>query len=116
MGNLLLVAMNGDDSVRRLKGEGRPLVREDYRARLVAALDPVDYVVLFHEETPARLIRLLLPDVLVKGGDYDADTIVGAEDVRSAGGEVVIVPLLPGLSTSGLIERIAKRYGSDESP
>ena len=111
MGDVLIVAVNGDDSVRLLKGEGRPLVGQDDRAELVAALEVVDYVVLFHEETPARLIRELLPDVLVKGGDYDPDEIVGAADVRGAGGKVAVVDLGPGLSTKGLIRRIAGRYG-----
>ncbi|MBN1826301.1 MAG: D-glycero-beta-D-manno-heptose 1-phosphate adenylyltransferase [Candidatus Eisenbacteria bacterium] len=110
-GDFLVVGLNGDDSVRRLKGEGRPLVGQEERAELLAALEPVDRVVLFHEETPARIIEKLLPDVLVKGGDYGPDTIVGAETVRHSGGRVVIVPLREGLSTRGLIALILERYG-----
>lgn len=112
-GDLLLVAVNGDDSVRRLKGEGRPLVGEEDRAELVAALEPVDFAVLFHEDTPARLIELLLPDLLVKGGDYAPEEIVGAGPVREAGGKVLVVPLKEGLSTRALIARIVERYGRD---
>lgn len=111
-GDLLTVAVNGDESVRILKGEGRPLIGEDDRAMLLAALEPVDYVVLFHEETPRLLIERLLPDVLVKGGDYQADEIVGAAAVRAAGGEVVVVDLVPGCSTSGLIRKIVDLYGA----
>ncbi|MFH1277479.1 MAG: D-glycero-beta-D-manno-heptose 1-phosphate adenylyltransferase [Candidatus Eisenbacteria bacterium] len=111
-GDLLLVAVNGDDSVRRLKGEGRPLVGEEDRAELIAALEPVDFVVLFHEETPGRIIDLLKPDVLVKGGDYGPNEIVGAGTVRAAGGEVLVIPLKEGLSTRSLIARILERYGN----
>jgi len=110
-GDFLVVGLNGDGSVRALKGEGRPLVPEGDRAELLAALEPVDRVVLFHEETPARLIGRLLPDVLVKGGDYAPEEIAGADAVRDAGGRVVIVPLKEGLSTRGLIARIVERYG-----
>ena len=110
-GDLLAVGMNADDSVRLLKGEGRPLVPETERAELLAALEPVDFVVLFHEETPAHLIERLVPDVLVKGGDYDPEEIVGADTVRAAGGEVKVVPLRTGLSTRSLIDRIVERYG-----
>ena len=110
-GDFLVVGLNGDDSVRRLKGEGRPLVSEGDRAELLAALEPVDRVVLFHEDTPARIIGRLLPDVLVKGGDYAPEDVVGADAVRGAGGRVVIVPLKEGLSTRGLIARVLERYG-----
>jgi D-beta-D-heptose 7-phosphate kinase/D-beta-D-heptose 1-phosphate adenosyltransferase len=110
-GDLLAIGLNTDDSVRKLKGEGRPLVAEAERAELLAALTMVDFVVLFAEETPARLIERLRPDVLVKGGDYLPGTIVGAEAVRAAGGEVIVVPLRSGLSTKGLIARIVERYG-----
>ncbi|MBM3319146.1 MAG: D-glycero-beta-D-manno-heptose 1-phosphate adenylyltransferase [Candidatus Eisenbacteria bacterium] len=110
-GDLLAVGLNTDDSVRKLKGEGRPLVAEAERAELLAALEMVDFVVLFGEETPARLIERLRPDVLVKGGDYSPETIVGAETVRAAGGDVIVVPLRSGLSTQRLIARIVERYG-----
>ncbi len=107
-GDVLVVGVNGDDSVRCLKGEGRPLTPAAHRAALVAALAPVDHVIIFHEETPARLIDLLIPDVLVKGGDYAVADIVGAETVIAAGGEVAVVPLLEGFSTSALIEAIVR--------
>ena len=107
LGDVLLVAVNTDASVRRLgKGRGRPLVDQDARARVVAALECVDWVTLFDEDTPARLIAELRPDVLVKGGDYAPDELAGAATVTAAGGRVVIVPLTPGYSTSGLVERI----------
>ncbi|MFH1681351.1 MAG: D-glycero-beta-D-manno-heptose 1-phosphate adenylyltransferase [Candidatus Eisenbacteria bacterium] len=110
-GDLLAVGLNTDESVRRLKGEGRPLVGEGERGEVVAALEMVDFVVLFGEETPARLIERLRPDVLVKGGDYSPDEIVGADTVRGSGGEVIVVPLRAGVSTRGLVERIVERYG-----
>lgn len=110
-GDILAVGLNADDSVRLLKGEGRPIVGEEDRAELLAALGPVDYVVLFHEETPARIIDLLEPDVLVKGGDYEPESIVGARTVTGAGGEVRVIPLREGLSTKALIARIVERYG-----
>ena len=107
LGDVLLVAVNTDASVRRLgKDRGRPLVDQDARARVVAALECVDWVTLFDEDTPARLIAELRPDVLVKGGDYAPDELAGAATVTAAGGRVVIVPLTPGYSTSGLVERI----------
>lgn len=105
-GDLLIVGLNSDESVRRLKGEGRPLVAASDRARVVAALRPVDLVVLFEEDTPGQLIDALVPDVLVKGGDYAAEDVVGRETVEAAGGRVVIVPLVPGQSTSRLVRMI----------
>ncbi|RPJ43153.1 MAG: D-glycero-beta-D-manno-heptose 1-phosphate adenylyltransferase [Candidatus Latescibacterota bacterium] len=110
-GDLLAIGLNADDSVRRLKGEGRPLVGEGERAELLAALEMVDFVVLFHEDTPARLIEALAPDVLVKGGDYAPGEIVGSDFVRARGGTVLVVPLRPGASTRGLIDEIVERYG-----
>jgi D-beta-D-heptose 7-phosphate kinase/D-beta-D-heptose 1-phosphate adenosyltransferase len=103
MGDRLVVAINSDDSVRALKGSGRPLVNECDRARILAALTAVDAVILFDELTPIRLIAALHPDILVKGGDYSEQTIVGAEEVRGWGGEVRIVPLIEGYSTTRLI-------------
>lgn len=102
----LVVAMNADVSVRALKGPGRPVCNQQDRARIVAALDGVDAVVLFEEETPLPLIRALKPDVLVKGGDYTFDTVVGARDVASTGGQVHIIPLTPGFSTTSTVQRI----------
>lgn len=108
LGDRLIVAVNDDDSVRRLKGPDRPVVPLGDRMDVLAALADVDWVVPFSEDTPARLIGAVLPDVLVKGGDYAPDEIAGGEAVRRAGGEVRILPLLDGRSTSSLIERISK--------
>jgi rfaE bifunctional protein nucleotidyltransferase chain/domain len=106
MGDALVVAVNGDDSVRRLKGPGRPLVPAVDRAQVLAALQAVDRVVLFAEDTPAELIAELLPDVLVKGGDYQLAEIVGRDLVEAAGGQVRRIPLRPGYSTTELIARL----------
>lgn len=107
MGDVLLVAVNSDASMRRLgKGAGRPLVGERSRAEVVAALECVDMVTVFDEDTPRQLIARLRPDVLVKGGDYSEDQVVGAGTVRAHGGRVAIVPLLAGHSTSALVDRV----------
>ena len=106
LGDRLVVGLNDDASVRRLKGPERPLVSEDERAELVAALACVDLAVLFTEDTPARLIREVAPDVLVKGGDWALDAIVGREFVEARGGRVLTVPLRAGLSTTRIVERI----------
>ena len=108
-GDLLVVGLNSDRSVRLLKGPGRPLVPQRDRARLLAALTSVDYVVIFDQPTPARVIGQLLPDVLIKGADWAAGDIVGAAAVRRAGGRVVRLPLVKGRSTSQLIARIRSR-------
>jgi rfaE bifunctional protein nucleotidyltransferase chain/domain len=105
-GSALVVGLNSDASVRRLKGPDRPVRCERDRAYVVAALEAVDAVVLFDEDTPLQLILALRPDVLVKGGDYTSETIVGRREVESWGGSVVIVPLTPGHSTTSLIERL----------
>ncbi len=108
-GAALVVGVNADASVRRLgKGADRPLVAEGDRARLLAALACVDCVVLFDEDTPLALIRLLRPDVLVKGADYRSEAIVGADEVERSGGRVVCVPLVPGHSTTDLLERLRR--------
>jgi D-beta-D-heptose 7-phosphate kinase/D-beta-D-heptose 1-phosphate adenosyltransferase len=104
LGDVLVVALNSDESVRRLKGEGRPVVRESDRVRVLAALGSVGLVLVFGEDTPLEVIRQLRPDVLVKGGDYTKDTIVGADLVQAWGGEVATIPLVPGRSTTGLLE------------
>jgi D-beta-D-heptose 7-phosphate kinase / D-beta-D-heptose 1-phosphate adenosyltransferase len=104
-GDALVVGVNSDASVRRLKGETRPLVEEEDRAVVLGALASVDGVVLFDEDTPLELIRALRPDVLVKGGDYEESGIVGADEVRRHGGEVRIVPLVEGRSTTSILER-----------
>jgi rfaE bifunctional protein nucleotidyltransferase chain/domain len=102
----LVVAINSDASVRRLKGNERPLIDQDSRALLIASLSMTDAVILFEEDTPEQLIRELHPDVLIKGGDYTEDQIAGAAWLKNKGGRVVIVPLLPGHSTSGIVSRI----------
>lgn len=106
LGDHLVVGVNTDASVRRLKGPGRPLVPQDDRALVLAGLAAVDAVTLFEEDTPLELIEALKPDVLVKGGDYDLDGIVGREVVEAGGGEVRVIPFVPGHSTTDLIERI----------
>ncbi len=105
-GHRLVVGLNTDRSVRALKGAGRPVIREDDRARVLAALASVDAVVLFDEDTPLDLIRRLRPDVLAKGADYREEQVVGAAEVKSWGGEVVLVPLVQDRSTSGIIQRL----------
>jgi len=107
LGDALVVGVNTDASVRRLdKGSDRPLVGERDRAFVLAALECVDAVCLFDEDTPRALISAILPDVLVKGGDYTMDNVVGREEVVAAGGEVVLVPLVEGYSTTDLLTRI----------
>lgn len=106
MGDLLVVALNTDRSVRALKGPERPLVEERARARVVAALGAVDWVTLFDEDTPRELIAALSPDVLVKGGNYRPDGVVGRTDVEAAGGRVEILPFLEGYSSTDLVQRI----------
>ena len=106
LGDALIVGVNTDASVRRLKGPERPVRTEDERAHVLAALESVDAVVLFDADTPLELIRGVMPDVLVKGGDYSVETVVGANDVIARGGKVVIVPLTPGHSTTSTVERM----------
>ncbi len=107
LGDLLVVGVNTDASVRRLdKGSERPVVAEQDRALVLAALECVDAVCLFDEDTPRDLIAALLPDVLVKGGDYDLDQVVGSEEVVAAGGEVALVPFVEGYSTTDLLTRL----------
>jgi D-beta-D-heptose 7-phosphate kinase/D-beta-D-heptose 1-phosphate adenosyltransferase len=113
-GDILILGLNSDASVRRLKGANRPLIDEEERAHLLAALDCIDYVVLFDEDTPLRLIKTLRPDVLVKGGDYTREGVVGHEVVESYGGRVELVKFVDGKSTTGIIEKILQRYGGQE--
>lgn len=108
LGNILVVGVNTDASVRKLKGEGRPVTHENDRAFQIASLLCVDAVVLFDEDTPAELIQLVKPDVLTKGGDYTIDRIVGADFVMQNGGAVEIIPFVEGYSTSNLIDNIKK--------
>lgn len=106
LGDFLIVAVNSDQSVRTIKGPERPVISEDERAEILAALGFVDAVVVFDEETPLELIRYLLPDVLVKGGDWTEDRIVGGDVVKAAGGEVRSIPFVEGHSTTDLLRRI----------
>lgn len=109
LGDLLLVAINSDRSVGRLKGEGRPITNESERAEILAALRQVDYVTIFDDISPRALITQMLPDVLVKGGDYNLDEIHGREEVEAAGGRVVSLPFIEGASTSAIIERMKRQ-------
>jgi len=106
LGDLLVVGVNGDDSVRRLKGPNRPIVNQDDRAAVLAALAAVDYVSLFDEDTPFELIRAIVPDVLVKGADWSVEAIVGKDVVEAAGGTVQTLEFLPNRSTSSIIQKI----------
>jgi D-beta-D-heptose 7-phosphate kinase / D-beta-D-heptose 1-phosphate adenosyltransferase len=110
-GDLLVLGLNSDASVRRLKGDKRPLINEAERGHLLSALDCVDYVVIFQEDTPIKLIAALKPDVLVKGGDYTPDTVVGKDIVESYGGRVELVEFVDGKSTTHIIEKILNNYG-----
>ncbi len=106
LGDALVVALNSDASVRALKGPGRPILDENERAEVMAALEAVDYVIVFDEETPQQVIARLLPDVLVKGGDWALDEIIGRREVEAEGGMVLSLPYIEGSSTTGIIERI----------
>ena len=106
LGDALIVGLNSDASVRSLKGAGRPIFPERERAEILAALECVDAVVIFPEPTPREIISKLLPDVLVKGGDWRADQIIGREEVEAAGGRVVSIPVVAGHSTTAILEKI----------
>lgn len=109
LADILIVAINSDASVRRLKGNERPINDQDARAHIMASLVMVDAVIIFDEDTPLNLIRELKPDVLVKGGDYQEDDVVGARDVKEAGGTVAIIPVKEGFSTTGIITKIRRQ-------
>jgi D-beta-D-heptose 7-phosphate kinase/D-beta-D-heptose 1-phosphate adenosyltransferase len=106
LGDALIVGLNSDRSVRELKGPERPIIPEAERAELLAGLAVVDYVVIFDEPTPLNLIKAIMPNVLVKGGDWTPETIVGRAEVEDAGGKVVVIPLVERYSTSGLVDKI----------
>jgi rfaE bifunctional protein nucleotidyltransferase chain/domain len=108
LGDVLVVGLNRDASVREAKGDSRPVVAENERAELLAALEAVDFVVLFGEPTPRELIGQLLPDVLVKGADWGSTEIVGREEVERGGGQVISIPLEPGYSTTSILQKIRK--------
>jgi D-beta-D-heptose 7-phosphate kinase/D-beta-D-heptose 1-phosphate adenosyltransferase len=111
LGDILVVGLNTDRSVRTIKGKKRPIVSENERAEVLSALGVVDYVVLFDEPDPLRLITALKPTILVKGADWSKDKIIGRDVVEQSGGKVVRVPLVPGSSSTGVIEKIIRVYG-----
>lgn len=110
-GDLLIVALNSDRSVREIKGAHRPVLPETDRIELIGAMEMVDYVIIFDERDPYKLIAAIKPDVLAKGGDWSAEKIVGADVVEQAGGRIVVIPYLKGFSTSEIIERILNENG-----
>ena len=110
LGNILIIALNSDTSVRSIKGALRPIVPQDERAYVLASLEAVDYVTLFYEDTPLRLIEYIRPDILVKGGDWNEEDIVGGKLVKKTGGKVIIMPHFNGLSTTNIIDKIKKAY------
>jgi len=112
LGDVLILALNTDASVQRLKGPTRPLISEDQRAELASALEAVDAVTFFDEDTPRDLIAAVLPDVLIKGADW-AHFIAGREEVEAAGGQVLALPLEPGYSTSGILEEVLARAANE---
>lgn len=107
--DVLIVGINSDASVKKLKGDSRPVNNENSRALIIASLIMVDAVVIFNEETPIELIKIIQPDVLIKGGDYTLETMVGSKEVLEAGGRVEIIPIREGFSTTGIIEKICKK-------
>jgi rfaE bifunctional protein nucleotidyltransferase chain/domain len=114
-GDLLILGLNSDASVRAIKGEKRPLVPQRERAEVVASLAAVDYVTLFDETTPLALIEYLRPDLLVKGGDWKEESVVGRDAVRSWGGRVILIPMTEGVSTTNIVEKILRTYGEKVS-
>ena len=106
LGDILIVAVNSDTSVKRLKGNSRPVNDEHSRALLLASMVMVDAVIIFEEDTPLELIKMILPNVLVKGGDYTAEEIAGAEEIINNGGEVKIIPFLEGFSTTSILKKL----------
>lgn len=111
MGDVLIVGVNSDHSVRRLKGPLRPIMNQDERVLLLSALDSIDFITVFDEDTPHRLISSILPDMLVKGGDWQLGEIVGREEVEAAGGSAISLPYNEGQSTTAIVDRILRRYG-----
>ena len=109
-GDILVVAVNSDLSVKSIKGDKRPIVSQSERAEVVAALEMVDYVTMFDEDTPYNIIKKLQPDVLIKGGDWTIDKIIGRDIVEARGGKVIAIPFIEGASTTGIVERVLERY------
>jgi len=115
LGDILIIGLNSDKSVRQLKGEGRPVLPANERAEILAAMECVDAVVIFDDLTPREVIARLLPDVLVKGGDWAGDKIVGREEVEAAGGQVVSVPVVSGYSTTEILRKIRESAPSSRA-
>lgn len=115
LGECLIVALNSDRSIQELKGPQRPILTETERAAVLAALEMVDYVVIFDDVSPQATIAQLLPDILVKGGDWTVDNIIGRAEVEQAGGQVISLPYIAGSSSTDIIGRILERYGQAES-
>ncbi len=114
LGDLLVIGLNSDSSVQKIKGPSRPIQTQDDRALILAAFQFVDYITIFEEETPIHVITTLIPDVLVKGGDYTIDTVVGHDIVEEHGGRTVILPFVKGKSSTGIIERILGKQQTTE--
>ncbi len=114
LGDYLIVGLNSDSSVRKIKGPERPILPQEARAEVLAALQFVDAVVIFDEPDPYRVIKTLVPDVLVKGGDWAEDEIIGSDIVKSAGGKVVRIPYVEGFSTTAILNRIAQMTGNTD--
>lgn len=109
-GDILVVALNSDSSVKRLKGDKKPLIPQSERAEVLSALEMVDYITIFDEDTPYEIIKELQPDILIKGGDWTVEKIVGKDIVEKIGGKVLSIPFHKGASTTGIIERVLERY------
>lgn len=110
LGDCLVIGLNSDNSIQRIKGEKRPIVKEEYRLKLMSSLGCVDFVTVFDEETPEELIRAIKPDILVKGDDWAGKDVAGAKFVKENGGRVEFIKLLPNISTTQIIERILDLY------
>jgi rfaE bifunctional protein nucleotidyltransferase chain/domain len=111
--DILVLALNSDSSVRTIKGDKRPLIPQEERAEVLAGLASIDYVTIFDEATPLELIKYLKPDILIKGGDWAEENIVGRDEVRSWGGRVVVVPEIEGASTTNIVDKVLKVYGHE---
>ncbi len=110
LGDILVVGLNSDNSIKRIKGEKRPIIPQEMRAEVLSSLKPVDFVVIFEEDTPENLIKAIRPDILVKGGDWELNKIVGKDFVESYGGKVLTIPFTYDISTTEIINTILERY------
>lgn len=110
LGDILIVGLNSDSSIKRIKGEKRPIINQEERAYIISALEMIDFIVIFDDDTPYELIKCIKPNILVKGGDWDIEKIVGKDIVESYGGKVLNIPFVEGKSTSNIIQRILDVY------